>query len=455
MRQKKLFGNIRQYNRNRRGAPRITLGHRPGQSYFTFGKASPLHDISKKALDLDYIKAVEALYKNVSWDSRNGNLTQADYLNLSYDDRLILERLHAIKDDATGEINFKYVEDPDFVNLDSDNHTRLQAEKKELTKLLNNINVNVDDNYFFLSQIISFHKEQYPNENISDAVLNSFLKEFKLDDASISLNVQKMLIDLSENNVDFSNDWQRITNDENLQKALIVAQESGFEINTNTFNFFLIDSKYPLKENESFSQTLANNYDAIQKIDTPNQTGQEFKNSCQKLQKKLVQDLVKNASNAEEKEKIFDYSKEYSYQQLEEQTEMLTVVNDNQKTSNQKIEALDKYESNAKKKSSGWATFGNAITVVLITGVGAVLGAAAGIGIGIAAGGSAGSVVPGLGTVTGAIVGAAVAGWKGATIGAGVGAVVSAAASTIFFNRDSQEEKMAKDVHTTGHSVSQ
>ena len=258
-------------------------------------------------------------------------------------------------------------------------------------------------------------------------------------------DLQKAIIALDNIGVDLTTEtWDNLKNNQDLQKAIIVAHESGFKIKTNTFNF--------LKKNPSLCQTLASNYDAIQKIDTKRNDGELFKNKCQTLQHQLVEDVIGKAFKTQQKGKKFNFRNEYSYQQLQEQTEMLTVVNDNQKTPKQKIETLDKYESNAKKKSSGWAKFGKAIASVLITGVCAVLGAAVGIGIGIAAGGSAGSIVPGLGTVGGAIVGAAIAGWKGATIGAGVGAVASVAASTIFFNRDSKEEKMAKDVIQKGRN---
>lgn len=286
-------------------------------------------------------------------------------------------------------------------------------------KRLDNDKERLRDNNSLQEAVIHIAKSgNFTHEDWRLIIMLSWLKEFTKDN------------------------WNKIKNNKNLQKAIVVAQQSGIDFNTN------LDL---LQQNIELRETLAHNYDMVQEINIQNNSqGHTFKKACQTLQHQLAKDVITNVYKANQKGKIFDLEKEYAYQQIKNQNDMLSVVNNCQKNPIEKINALSLYESNAKKKSSGWIKFAKAITGVISTGVGAILGAAAGVGIGILAGGSSGSAVPGLGTLAGSIVGAAIAGWKGATIGATLGATTFATSSYLFFNRDSKEEKLIKKVATSG-----
>lgn len=288
---------------------------------------------------------------------------------------------------------------------DINSQEKLQSVKQISKHMPNNIN---------LTSLLAFFEKFQSNKNLQKAVIylahanvhvgNEWNKIKDYD------NLQKAVIALGDSDINLQYNWKQLKDNPNLLKAIVVAKESGFDFNTHTFDF--------LKKNESFCETLANNYNQILYITVNSEGGQDFKNSCQTLQKKLVQDVLKKADDAEKKGKIFNYKNEYSYQQLNNQTEMLTVVNDNQKQQNHKREALDKYESNAKKESSGWEKFGKAILTVVTTG---------------------------FGFVAGAILGAVVGGAAGAAIGLSV--------PTYFFNRDSKKEKMNKNITQKGRNL--
>lgn len=213
-----------------------------------------------------------------------------------------------------------------------------------------------------------------------------------------------------------------------LCKTLMLSNNNEYHKNLNN-TISLIASNLNdnilsfIKNNPIFCETLSKNYDKIQEINVDNIAGKKFKNSCQKLQTELVQDILKKVSNAKREGKRFNYINEYSYQQLEEQTDMLTVVNDQEKTSLEKKESLNKYKANANQKSSGWAKFGKAILAVFSAGIAFVFGVA-------------------IRAVTGTL--------PLAIGGSSSGNVIAASAPTYFYSRKSKAENMANEVTQKG-----
>ena len=195
-----LFGSAFEYTRP--SEPEKPLGYRPGQSYWEFGAS---YGIADKVLDLQYVKEVMQFYedekneRNIihTWDERNGQLTQDDYLSLSDEQRLSLERLHAIKDDLKGAVNAKHTAllEP-LMAADQDDtpeYKRLDEEKKEVSRFIKEETGDYDK-YYFLSEILKYHQSKYPGEEeIDDPVLLAILKEFKLDHG-FSADAQRQII---------------------------------------------------------------------------------------------------------------------------------------------------------------------------------------------------------------------------------------------------------------------
>ncbi|MCF6766628.1 hypothetical protein L3V82_12695 [Thiotrichales bacterium 19S3-7] len=221
---RELFSVSKYKERSEFTDPDLPLGSRPGQSYILFGNSLKISD---RLLDEDYISEVNVRHNEANWDIRNGNLTKDDYLSLTLEDRFVLERLHAIKDDVKGEININYITNPNFRDACAANYNMLHTEKNILDKFISG-QTGIYDQYYYISEIIKFHKEQYSREKISDAVLGAFLKEFELDQY-FPLDIQKELLE---------------------------------------------------------------NFEAINKIDTSSNKGQKFKNSCIELQEELMSDLI-------------------------------------------------------------------------------------------------------------------------------------------------------------------
>ncbi len=196
-----LFGSAFDYCRI--DEPGYPLGHRPGQSYFG---AETTYDLTQVVLNRSYIRRLKQLYydkidcsEEKVWGQRNGELTIKDYFNLSDQQRFVLERLHAIKDELKGAVNFKYVNLRDALvsSDDADDIARLEGLEAEKTELDNFLagKTGVYNQYSFLCEVLKYHKAKYSGEKVDDEVLGAFLKEFSLNNEGLSIEDQKTIIE--------------------------------------------------------------------------------------------------------------------------------------------------------------------------------------------------------------------------------------------------------------------
>jgi hypothetical protein len=253
--------------------------------------------------------------------------------------------------------------------------------------------------------------------------------------------LRQSLLALNKYGINFSSDWDNLKHNKKLQQAIMALE------------FYNLDlGKYwpILKSNHWLAQEIARSHVEMLRIPLLNSQSIIFSKSCAKLQGELLSDLCLKAYKADRKKKPLHYRETYSYQQLLELTEMIQTINSTTKSKQDKFAAIDRYETCAKKKSSGWGRFGKLMATVICAGIGFVLGAS----VGAIAGGALGSLMsPGIGSITGAIIGAIAAGSKGVVIGGSVGGILAGGLGAFSFFSSSQEEKTSRHLARQGREM--
>ncbi|MCF6776900.1 hypothetical protein L3V83_10005 [Thiotrichales bacterium 19X7-9] len=212
---------------------------------------------------------------------------------------------------------------------------------------------------------------------------------------------------------------ETLEGNEKLQKAIIVAYESGVEINTSTIDF--------LNENVSVKDTLTQSYDRIESMDTSSKSKLAFQKEARSHRNELVEHIIKDSVKHPES----DATKSGAYGQLTRLNNLVDKANDKKLTK----EDVKNFRDNSCKKSPWWKTALKVTAAAITVVAGAALIAAS------------------FGTAAPIIGGVGVAGTAGLATGGGglVGAGTVGDASLLF--KSHEEKVVAKVANAAGKTL--
>lgn len=249
--------------------------------------------------------------------------------------------------------------------------------------------------------------------------------------------LRKFVLVLDKYGINLSSNWDNLKHNKGLQQAILALKSCNLDL--KKYWFVLNSSNWLVDSIANPYAQLILDEDAIL----------IFNKSSLELLGLLFTDLCLMSYKAHSKNELdhFHYWETYSYQQLQEFTKMLIIMNSPETNEEDKLAAIGRYEAGAKKKLSGWGRFSKLMAIVICTGIGFTLG----VTLGAIGGGALASVVnPGIGSIIGAIIGAIAAGSKGAIVGGTVGGVLAGGLSTFGFFSSSQKEKMSRHLARQG-----
>ncbi|MCF6777791.1 protein kinase [Thiotrichales bacterium 19X7-9] len=182
-------------------------------------------------------------------------------------------------------------------------------------------------------------------------------------------------------------DWRLIRENEKLQKAIIVAYESGVDINTSTIDF--------LNENASVKDTLAQSYDHIESMDTSSESKEAFQKEARSHRNELVEHIIKDSVKHPES----DATKSGAYAQLTRLNKLVDKANNEELTKEDVKDFRDNSIKTPWWKSTAAKVVFAAVAVIGLAAASVVTfgGAAAATAIGGVVGGS---IVDGVGTAS-------------------------------------------------------
>ncbi|WP_203249933.1 hypothetical protein [Cysteiniphilum marinum] len=169
----------------------VYLAEKPGQGYYESAR-----DLSNVELNIDYIQSLKDKQQKAKWDTRNGALTHEEYQALSGQDKLALERLHAINHNIRGLMNFEAIA---LKTLSTAIETKqIDADQKYLIGITGGRNdwhydnrgqcspdLEAQEATALMNAMIEYYNETFPEEPLSDAVKNAYKKELRLDEQSL------------------------------------------------------------------------------------------------------------------------------------------------------------------------------------------------------------------------------------------------------------------------------
>ncbi|MCF6775668.1 hypothetical protein L3V83_03670 [Thiotrichales bacterium 19X7-9] len=253
----------------------IFPGITPGQRYYTAPSGVDA-DLSKQSINLEYIKKQKKIVseQSLGWDSRN-SFTRGEYEGLSELQQLKLERLHAIKDEVKGILNFQQLDENLKENTDKQviecivNKKKIMDFESESPWQINHC-----------ARIINFYNDQFAQ---SDGVLDAQVKQLFLKECGLPENTNIDQVCEYEKKLDKVNTIHRY-NDNLLNEFYSCINSSDNLRNTvNLENLTtLMNISYQSLENQFEEQSLD------KRLELQNRINQEITEEIKKAHSTLL-----------------------------------------------------------------------------------------------------------------------------------------------------------------------